>query len=249
MNPMNPSSHQTPPGSPPIGMPKIRVLLVDDHPLVREGLAVTINQESDMAVCAHAASASEALQAAAATHPDVAVVDLTLEGAHGIDLLKDLSVQYPAIRVLVLSMHDEMLYAERAARTGARGYVMKKAPPENLVEAIRKVARGSLCFSDAILLRMHREMSGSPRPPDPSPVARLSDRELAVFELLGRGVKTRQIAEDLHISVKTVQAHCEHIKAKLELPDFTSLTRFAVHWLATEHGNGRAGQDDQADLR
>jgi DNA-binding NarL/FixJ family response regulator len=224
--------------------------LVDDHPLVREGLAVTINQEPDLEVCGQAASASQALQAAAALHPEVAVVDLTLEGSHGIDLLKDLRAQHPEIRVLVLSMHDEMLYAERAARAGARGYLMKKEPPERLVEAIRKLLRGDLYFSEALILRMHLELTGGRCVSGTSPVARLTDRELTVLEMLGQGKKTSLIADLLHVSVKTVQAHCEHMKEKLELPDHPTLMRFAVHWLDTEHDTEQtchARQDPTGD--
>ncbi len=221
--------------SPPVRRPrKARILLVDDHPLVREGLAVTINQEPDLEVSGHAATAHQALQAAANLRPDVAVVDLTLEGSHGIDLLRDLHAQHPAVRTLVLSMHDEVLYAERAVRAGARGYIMKKEPPAKLVEAIRAVLRGELYFSEALLWRLHQELSSGSRAPETSSVARLTDRELTVLELLGRGNKPSLIAAHLHLSLKTVQAHCEHIKQKLELPDFFGLIRFAVHWLATE---------------
>lgn len=212
---------------------KARILLVDDHPVVREGLSVAISQTSDLEVCGQAGSASQALQAVAALRPDVTVIDLSLNGSNGLDLLKDLRTQYPEIRVLVFSMHDEMLYAERAARAGARGYLMKKEPPEQLLEAIRKIHRGALAFSETLVWRLHQEISSGKRQSVASPVARLTDRELAVLEAIGRGRKSREIAADLHVSVKTVQAHCEHMKDKLELPDFMSLVRFAVHWLDT----------------
>ncbi len=230
------SPNARPPAAPaPRQSGKARILLVDDHPLVREGLSVTINDQPDLEVCGHAASASQALESVAALHPGLVVVDLTLENSHGIDLVKDLRIQHPGVRVLVVSMHDEILYAERAVRAGARGYLMKKEPPEALVEAIRKVLRGELYFSESIILRMHHELTGAAgREPKTSPVSRLTDRELTMLEAIGRGAKTRQIAADLHVSMKTVQAHCEHIKKKLELPDFAALTRFAVHWLDTE---------------
>ncbi|GEM_PF-83370 len=210
---------------------KARILLVDDHPLVREGLTLSINQAGDMEVCGSVATASQALQALTTLRPDVAVLDLSLEGANGLDLLKDLRAQHPHVRVMVLSMHDELLYAERVARAGGRGYMMKKEPPEKLVEAIRNILRGGLAFSEALVWRLHQEITDGKRAPDASPVARLTDRELAVLEALGRGRKSCEIAADFHVSVKTIQAHCEHIKEKLELPNFISLLRFAVHWL------------------
>ncbi|HEY5914296.1 MAG TPA: response regulator transcription factor [Verrucomicrobiae bacterium] len=234
------------PGQPRRKLGEVRILLVDDHPLVREGLAATLSKELDLTVCGHAASATQALQAAATLHPDVAVVDLTLEGSHGLDLLKDLRILHPDVRLLVVSMHDEALYAERALRAGARGYLMKREPPEKLVEAVRKLARGELYFSQAILLRMHQDLSSGRRAAGTSPITQLADRELAVLELLGKGTKTRRIADSLHVSMKTIQSHCEHIKQKLELPDFSSLTCFAAHWIEKEQDTKPGGRDQTA---
>ncbi|MBI5385429.1 MAG: response regulator transcription factor [Verrucomicrobia bacterium] len=213
---------------------KARVLLVDDHPIVREGLTRVINAEADLCVCGQAVSHHAALEAAASLQPDVAVVDISLEGSHGLELLKDLQIQHPRLPVLILSMHDEMLYAERALRAGAKGYLMKREPPERLLAAIRKVLKGDLSFSDDITSRIINLLSGTRGPNQALPIERLSDRELQVLERIGQGHSTRQIAATLCVSIKTVQAHREHIKEKLEIKDGTALTRFAVHWVESE---------------
>ncbi len=213
---------------------KARVLLVDDHPIVREGLARVIDQEADLMVCGTAVNGREALAAVANARPDIAVVDVSLEGSHGIDLVKELKGRHPELSVLMLSMHDEALYAERALRAGAKGYVMKREPPQKLLQAVRKVLQGGLSFSEAVTARMLQRVSRNPAREVRLPIERLSDRELEVLELIGRGRTTRQIADELHVSMKTVQAHREHLKEKLEIPDATSLVRFAVHWVESE---------------
>jgi DNA-binding NarL/FixJ family response regulator len=213
---------------------RARVLLVDDHPIVREGLARVIDQEADFTVCATAINAREAVQAVTTAKPDIAVVDVSLDGSHGIDLVKDLKTRHPALAVVMLSMHDETLYAERALRAGAKGYVMKRQPPEQLVLAMRKVLAGGLSFSETVTARMLERASRSQAKEVPLPMERLSDRELEILERIGHGRTTRQIAEELHVSMKTVQAHREHLKEKLELPDATSLARFAVQWVEAE---------------
>lgn len=213
---------------------RARVLLVDDHPIVREGLARVIDQEADLTVCATAVSAQEAVQAVATAKPDIAVVDVSLDGSHGIDLVKELRVRHPGLAVVMLSMHDETLYAERALRAGAKGYVMKREPPERLVQALRKVLAGGLSFSEAVTARLLERVSRTPTKNVPLPMERLSDRELEILERIGHGRTTRQIAEELHVSMKTVQAHREHLKEKLELPDATSLARFAVQWVESQ---------------
>lgn len=224
------------PGSPGPVPAKARVLLVDDHPILREGLCRVLNAESDLEVCGEAVSNHEALDAVERLRPDVAVVDLSLEGSHGLELVKDLRIRHPKLPVVILSMHDELLYAERALRAGAKGYLMKREPPAKLLAALRKVLKGDLSFSEDITNRIFHSLSGR-RPADPSlPLERLSDRELQVLECIGRGLTTRQTAATLHISMKTVQAHREHIKLKLEIQDGVALTRFAIQWWEAERG-------------
>jgi DNA-binding NarL/FixJ family response regulator len=213
---------------------KAQVLLVDDHPVVREGLTRVIEQQADLTVSATAASVREALDAVSASLPDVVVVDVSLDGSQGIDLVKELRARHPKIPVLMLSMHDETLYAERALRAGAKGYLMKREPPQKVVQAIRKVLSGGLSFSETVTAWMLESFSGSKARQEPLPMERLSDREIEVLHLIGQGRTTRQIAEALHLSMKTVQAHREHIKEKLQLPDATSLLRFAVHWVDSD---------------
>jgi DNA-binding NarL/FixJ family response regulator len=215
---------------------KLRVLLVDDHPILVEGLTASINSQPDLAVCGSAASAREALQAVASLKPNLAIVDISLEDSHGIDLAKDLAVRHPSLPVLVLSTHDETLYAERALRAGAKGYIMKREPMRKLLEAIRQVAQGGLYFSQATTARIMNRFSASRAGEPTLPMDRLSDRELEILELTGQGRKTREIAGTMHISIKTVQAHREHIKQKLELSDGLSLTRFAVNWVESHGG-------------
>ena len=217
---------------------RARVLLVDDHPIVREGLARVIDQEADLVVCGTAVNSHEALQAVATSKPDIAVIDVSLDGSHGIDLVKDLKVRHPGLAVVMLSMHDETLYAERALRAGAKGYVMKREPPQRLLQAVRKVLKGGLFFSEEVTARMLERVSRSQSKDVPLPMERLSDRELEVLELIGNGHTTRQIADELHVSMKTVQAHREHLKEKLELSDATTLARFAVHWVESEGKKG-----------
>jgi DNA-binding NarL/FixJ family response regulator len=171
------------------------------------------------------------MQAVEKLKPGLAIVDISLEGSHGIDLTKDLTLRHPDLPVLVLSTHDESLYAERALRAGAKGYIMKREPMHKLLEAIRQVAQGGLYFSPATTARIMNRFSSSRAGESKLPMDRLSDRELEILELVGQGRNTREIAGGLHISIKTVQAHREHIKEKLELSDSLSLTRFAVNWV------------------
>jgi DNA-binding NarL/FixJ family response regulator len=210
--------------------PKAKVLLVDDHPLVREWLAVLINQQADLQVCGETDSAPKALQMIGAVHPDIAIVDISMEGGSGLELIKNIKASYPKVMVIVLSMHDEMLYAERALRAGARGYIMKRDATKIVLQVIRSVLGGKLHLSDN-MARMLAEKFVEGRPSAPGSVMeKLSDRELEVFQLLGRGYATRQIAQELHVSVKTIQAFCARIKEKLGLPSATELLREAVRW-------------------
>ena len=211
-----------------------RVFVVDDHPLVREWLAGIIRQQPDLVLCGSAPDAAKALGSMTAAKPDVAIVDLSLEGNSGLDLIKDLQLQHPAVKTLVLSMHDQMAYAERVLRAGARGYIMKSEPSFRIVEAIRQVLNGKIYANEALMAQMMERLAhGGVAKPD-SPAKILSDRELHVFRRLGQGMKTREIAEELKISIKTVQVYCARIKEKLRLANGTALNREAVLWVDVE---------------
>ena len=208
---------------------KIKILLVDDHPLVREGLANLIHQQPDMEVCGEAAGEPEAMQLLAARPPDVAIVDISLEQGSGLELIKSIKVMYPSVAMLVVSMHDESLYAERALRAGARGYLMKREAAKKVIQGIRAVLAGQMFASEKITAMLAaRCVEG--RATVTSPIEQLSDRELEVFQLLGRGLGTRQIADHLHVGFKTVQAYCARIKEKLQLANATELLRAAMQW-------------------
>ena len=213
--------------------PKIKILLVDDHPLVREGLANLIHQQPDLEVCGEAASEPQALQLIGSLQPDIAVVDISLENGSGLELMKSIKAMHPTVAMLALSMHDESLYAERALRAGARGYLMKREAAKKVIQGIRAVLAGQVFVSEKIsALMAERFVEG--RSAGTSPVEQLSDRELEVFQLLGRGQSTRQIADHLHVGFKTVQAYCARIKDKLQLPNATELLRAAMQWNAEQ---------------
>jgi len=207
----------------------IRVVIVDDHPIVRHGFAALLAGEPDLAVCGAAADAASA-RAAMASLPDVSLVDVSLGGTSGIDLIRELKGLAPRMNVLVVSMHDEMLYADRSLRAGASGYIMKHEATDAIVRAIRVVASGGIFVSEAVSLSLVQRWTtrGAPRPE--SPLGGLSDRELHVLELMGRGLGTRGIAEQLHISVKTVESYRARLKEKMNLRSGTELVRFAVRW-------------------
>ena len=211
-----------------------RVFIVDDHPLVRESLASLIARQDDLVVCGEAASASAALAAIGAAKPDVAIVDISMDGRSGLELIRDLKMMHPKLAILVLSMHDEQVYAERALRAGARGYLMKREATKKVIEAIRRVKDGRLVVSDRMASTLTEKLVVGKTPEDIPPVARLSDRELEVFRLLGQGRGTREVAERLSLSAKTVQAYCARIKDKLGLQSSTQLLREAVRWLEEE---------------
>ncbi len=212
-----------------------RVFLVDDHPLVREWLGTLINQQPDLRTCGDASTSAQALQLISERKPDVVVVDISLEGGSGLELIKDIKASHLAVAVVVLSMHDEALYAERALRAGARGYVMKREATRNALQAIRTVLAGKLYLSENMTRTMAEKFVGGQPDAARSPLAELSDRELEVFQLLGRGQSTRQIADSLHLSLKTVQAFCARIKEKLNIDNATELLRAAMQW----HDRGR----------
>ncbi len=209
---------------------KIKVLLVDDHPLVREGLVNLINQQADLQICGEAGNEPQALELIRTVQPHVAIVDISLESGSGLELIKSIKALFPAVTVLVLSMHDESLYAERALRAGARGYVMKREAAKKVIEAIRCVLAGQLYVSDKIAALMAEKFIEGRTAATASPIEQLSDRELEVFQLLGLGHSTRQIADHLHIGFKTVQAYCARIKEKLKLANATELLREAIRW-------------------
>ena len=215
-----------------------RLLVVDDHPVTRRGLAELISNEPDLAVTGNAASAAEALIQLRAAPFDLAIVDISLRGVSGIDLLKDLKIHWPKIPVLVFSTHDELLYAERVLHAGARGYVMKQEAPERIIAAIRQVLNGGLYVSEAVNARILGKMlHGSRDAGAPGNVIDLlSNRELEVFRLLGQGRGTRDIAREMHVSVKTVETYRAHIKQKLQLTTAPELMRVAIEWLHAAEG-------------
>jgi DNA-binding NarL/FixJ family response regulator len=209
---------------------KTKILLVDDHPLVREWLASLINQQSDLQVCGETDSAPKALQMMGVVHPEVAIVDISMEGGSGLELIKNIKASHPGVMVIVLSMHDEALYAERALRAGARGYIMKREATKRILEAIRGVLGGKLYLSDKMAMIMAEKFVDGHIKTAVSLIEKLSDRELEVFQLLGRCYTTRQIADELHVSFKTVQSFCARIKEKLNLSSAAELLREAVRW-------------------
>ena len=210
---------------------KLRILLVDDHPIVLEGFAELINGNKEFHVCGTASTTGEAMDAVAKLKPDLVVADLSLEGGSGLDLIKNLKVLHPLLKVLVLSMHDESLYAERALRAGALGYVMKRADSTVVLQAIRTVLDGQVFLSAAMRDRMLQKVVGNTVRRDATGMAHLSDREMEVFQLIGQGRTTRQIAKQLHISVSTVETHRGHLKEKLNFANSTELMRRAVEWV------------------
>ncbi|HTT82593.1 MAG TPA: response regulator transcription factor [Rhizomicrobium sp.] len=207
-----------------------KVFLVDDHPLVREWLTTLLNHLADLQVCGEASGAEKALEGMRATQPDIAIIDLALPEGSGLALIKSIKAEFPGIAVVVLSMHDERFYAERAFRAGARGYVMKGESTSSIAAAIRDVLAGNLYLSP----RMHTVFAERFAEGDlaslHAPVKKLSDRELEVFRLLGQGYETRRVAQSLNVSIKTVQAYCARIKEKLQLANASELLREAIRW-------------------
>lgn len=212
-----------------------RVLLIDDHPIFRDGITQLINNQPDMQVCGYVSSAPQALSAVDALKPDMLVVDISIQGTNGIELIKTIRAQHPTLRALMLSSHDENLYAERALRAGARGYIMKAESSEKVIEAIRRVLSGDLYLSEAIGGRLlDTFLNGRPSQAGTSAVEQLSDRELEIFRALGEGRSTREIAQTLFLSVKTVETHRSHIKEKLNVQSAPELIRTAVEWVNTQ---------------
>jgi DNA-binding NarL/FixJ family response regulator len=209
---------------------KIKILLVDDHPLVREWLTNLLKQQPDFQVCGETGHAPEALQLIEATRPDIAIVDISLASGSGIELIKAIRSGHAQIGVMVLSMHDELLYAERALRAGAGGYIMKSEATQKVIEAIRAVLAGEIYVSPKVASLMAVKFVGGKTGRTNFSIEHLSDRELEVFQLLGRGFSTRQISEHLHVGFKTVQGYSARIKEKLNLTNINELMREAIRW-------------------
>ncbi len=223
--------------SPKVPSSKFRLLLVDDHPVFRRGIAGLISDEPDFEVAAEASDSLTALTAMREKEPDLALVDVSLPSHNGIELVKLMLAERPKLKILMLSMHDESLYALRALRAGAKGYVMKAEAMTSVLEALRKVAGGEIYVSEKIANQLIFKAIKSDNAGVGSPVDSLSDRELEVLELLGRGYPSRDIAERLHLSVKTIETHRAHIKEKMNFKDASEMIRFAVEWTA-QQANG-----------
>ena len=214
--------------------PKAKVLIVDDHAVVREGLRSLINSENDFVVAAEAQRGPDALELISKMKFDIAVIDVGLEGMNGIELMKNIRARSPKLPVLVLSMYDEDVFAERALRAGAKGYLTKKEPPEKLIECLRKILGGKICVSAAVEEKIFDRIVAN-KMGSGSPVESLSDRELEVFQLIGQGFKAGQIAEKLNLSIKTVETYREQVKVKLNLEHASDLARYAIRWAKTEN--------------
>jgi DNA-binding NarL/FixJ family response regulator len=232
--PSAPSPPPPEPGASPAAPERRRILVIDDHPFMRAGLAQLIDRQSDMQVCGEAGNPAEAVRELARGRPDLVLTDITMPGRSGLEFIKDLLTTDPKMPVLVVSMHDEAIYAERVLRAGARGYIMKEAGGENLLAAIRRVMRGEVYLSAAMSARILENLSGRRPRGASSPIEKLTDREFEVFRLIGQGKSTKDIAAQLHLSSKTVDVHRSHIKEKLVLKDTTALVRHAVRWVETQ---------------
>lgn len=209
---------------------RTRVLLVEDHAVVRYGLAQLINRESDLVVCGEEEDAGKALSAIEARKPDLVIADISLKESSGLELMRNIKAQYRKLPVLVVSTHDENIYAEMAFRAGALGYLMKAEALDKIIVAIRRVLGGAIYVSDALAARMLEQQVRGPRDVHESPVESLSDRELEVFQLIGQWKKTKEIAQELHLSVKTVEYYREQIKRKLNVKGASELTQYATSW-------------------
>jgi DNA-binding NarL/FixJ family response regulator len=215
---------------------KCRVLLVDDHPIVRQGLALLIDREPDLSVCGEADGAHSAFHAITTLRPDIVVLDISLSGPDGLDVLKEIRSKTASLPVLILSMHDESIYAERAMRAGANGYIMKQEATEKVLVAIRRILQGDVYLSDRLTNTMLQQYVRGAAPTKRSPLVNLTDRELEVFRLIGEGHGTRQIADELHLSVKTIESYQAHIKEKLALRNARELVQHAIEWTVNLKG-------------
>ena len=229
----------TPANAPATGaLLRKKILLVDDHPFMRAGMAQLIDKQPDLMVCGEAGDPHAAIKELAATEADLVVSDISMPGRSGLEFIKDLQALHPRLPILVVSMHDEIIYAERALRAGARGYIMKEAGGDNLLSAIRQVLDGEVYVSPKMSARILDNFSGHKTRSAESPFGKLTDREFEVFQLIGLGKSTRDIAEQFNLSPKTVDVHRGHIKEKLELKDTTALARYAVRWIEGQNAGG-----------
>jgi len=216
---------------------KINIFLVDDHPLIRKGLSQLLSGEADMVICGEAEDVPGALRGIEQKGPDLIIADISLRGNNGLELIKNVKALYPHLKVLVFSMHDEVVYAQRALRAGARAYVMKQEDAEKIKAAIRRIMEGDIYVSQRVSDQLLHQIVSGTVGNSKSPVERLSDRELEVVQLIGSGLSTREIAKNLNVSVKTIESHRAHIKEKLNLKNATELVQFSVQWV--EHENSR----------
>ena len=211
------------------------VFIVDDHPIVRQGLVQLIDQEDDLSVCGEAADVREARAALPQALPDIVILDLSLRDSDGLELIKDIRSKYRQLPVLVLSMHDESIYAERLLSAGANGYIMKQAAADQLLIAVRRVLAGGIYVSEHVGASMIERFAATGRQQSANAIDRLSNRELQVLDFIGRGKSTREVAESLNLSVKTVESHRQRIKKKLNLQTSPQLVQFAVNWYSRQH--------------
>ncbi len=216
---------------------KINIFIVDDHPLIRSGLSHLLNREPDMQVCGEAEDVPSALKGIPQTGPDLVIVDISLRGNNGLELIKNIKALYPHLKALVFSMHDEIVYAQRALRAGASAYLMKLEDAEKIKTAIRRIMQGDIYVSQRVSSQLLHQIVNGTAASNQSPVDRLSDRELEVVQLIGSGLSTREIASSLNVSVKTIESHRAHIKGKLNLKNATELVQFSVQWV--EHENSK----------
>ncbi|MBI4697401.1 MAG: response regulator transcription factor [Nitrospirae bacterium] len=214
--------------------PKRKIFIVDDHPIIRQGLAQLINQEDDLTICGEASDVPQAIDAIPKCSPDLTTIDISLGLGSGIQLLEALLYKYPDMLILVLSMHDESVYAERCLRAGARGYIMKKEPPEQVIVALRKVLDGEIYVSSKLSEKLLHKFVTKHSGVYISTIDSLSNRELEVFQFIGKGLKTREIAEQLNLSVKTIETYIDHIKKKMNFKDSRNLFMHAVQWFMSE---------------
>jgi len=215
---------------PNAGKKKTQILIVDDHPIVREGLESILSHEQDLQVCGQTEGASDALKAIGKLKPDIAIVDISLKSSDGIELTKTIKTRYPALSVIVLSIHDEAVYAERVLLAGAKGYLMKDALSANIVKAIRTVLRGEIYVSDTVARKFMHIVAGDKAGITKTAINHLSDRELETFRLIGEGYSVSNIAEKLHLSVKTIETYRSRIKEKLGLEDASKVLQYSIHW-------------------
>lgn len=210
----------------------IQIMIIDDHPIVRQGLKMILEREEDFSICAEASNASEAIRVIGDRNPDVVIVDISLDGTtNGIELVKGIKERYPGILSLVLSMYDESLYAERAIRAGASGYVMKKEADNNIISAIRLILKGDLYLSDDISKSIVKKLLHVSSDQELSPESVLTDRELEIFMMIGNGIGTREISRRLNLSLNTIETHRRHIKEKMQFKDLNELVKYAVQWV------------------